>query len=136
MTSKQLADAVLTTADNSTNQRFIPPTYTITMEETQTSPTLTTERIIVYYINKPVSTNVQADLEGYYAKNSVALKKYYSINSLEDFLSVYAGTYATMPRFETTLGSVATSGPVGAWTLVSADAVSTLWDGPLTCVNS
>ena len=96
MTSKQLADAVLTTADNSTNQRFIPPTYTITMEETQTSPTLTTERIIVYYINKPVSTNVQADLEGYYAKNSVALKKYYSINSLEDFLSVYAGTYATM----------------------------------------
>jgi len=96
MTSKQLADAVLTTADNPTNQRFTAPEYTVTINEAAFPSGATALRVLLYYIDTTVPTNptaIQADLAAYYAKNSSALYNIYGIRSLTDFLATYAGTY-------------------------------------------
>jgi|GEM_PF-858797 len=96
MTSKQLADTVLTTADNPTNQRFTAPEFTITMNESQMLSGATGLKILIYYIDTPVSSDIANDLTTYYAKNSATLQSIYGINTLADFLAVYAGTYTVM----------------------------------------
>jgi autotransporter-associated beta strand protein len=97
MTGKQLADTVLTTADNAANGRFTPPDFTVTVEENSESDTEIGLRVLLHYIDKAVPTSVLADLQTYYRKNAEALQQYYAIASFSDFLKAYQGdfTYTT-----------------------------------------
>jgi autotransporter-associated beta strand protein len=113
MTSKQLADAVLTTADNPNNQRFTPPAYTITVAQTKKTSTLSTLKVLIHYINNPVPVDVTNDLLAYYNKNAAALNTYYYIASFNDLIAAYNGTFivkndAGEVVFDSTSGGAAT----------------------------
>lgn len=94
MTNKQLADCVLTTADNPANGRFTPPASTITIEKTETNDGSTQLRVLFHAIDTPVPTDVQSALRAYYDKNAQALASYYHILSFGEFQSAYAGTFS------------------------------------------
>jgi autotransporter-associated beta strand protein len=95
MTGKQLADAVLTTADNPSNNRFDPPDYTITVAENKVDAATTKYRVLIHYIDTPVpaGATILSNLQTYYTKNAVGLRNY-GIYSYADFLSAYNGTYS------------------------------------------
>ncbi|MHC1713605.1 MAG: S8 family serine peptidase [Solidesulfovibrio sp.] len=95
MTGKQLADAVLTTADNPSNNRFDPPDYIITVAETSVNATTTKYRVLIHYIDTavPASATILSNLQTYYTKNAAGLRNY-AIYSYADFLDAYYGTYS------------------------------------------
>jgi len=93
MTGKQLADTVLTTADNSTNGRFTPPDFTITVAETEQAGGVMRYQVLMHYIDTDVPADVLADLQTYYDKNATALRTYYAIQSYSDFVLAYTGQF-------------------------------------------
>lgn len=100
MTGKQLADTVLTTADNSDNGRFTAPDFTITVAETEQAGGAMRYQVLMHYIDTDAPANVRADLQTYYEKNATPLRTYYAIRSFSDFLLAYDGQFGSFDEGE------------------------------------